>query len=247
MRLTAPASLLAALALGGAVLAGCGGSDDQATPTTPTPPAAEALKVGLIVDHGQLDDNGFNELAFKGLKRAEEDLGVEGRVVESASRGRLHPEHELARARRLRPDHRGRLRAGRRDRQGREALSEDEVRDHRRLPGRRARQAEERPGPALPRGGGRLPRRLPRRAAGEGTRRARTRSRRSAGSRSRRSTASSPATGPAPRRRRRGSRFAGTTRRTGTTRPSARSWRSTRSQPARVSSSRSPAAAGSAR
>ena len=46
---------------------------------------AEALKVGLIVDRGQLDDNGFNELAFKGLKRAEQDLGVEGRVVESAS------------------------------------------------------------------------------------------------------------------------------------------------------------------
>jgi basic membrane protein A len=85
MRLTAPASLLAALALGGAVLAGCGGSDDQATPTTPAAPAAEALKVGLIVDRGQLDDNGFNELAFKGLTRAEDDLRVEGRVVESAS------------------------------------------------------------------------------------------------------------------------------------------------------------------
>nr|MBA2331364.1 BMP family ABC transporter substrate-binding protein [Actinomycetota bacterium] len=34
---------------------------------------------------GQLDDNGFNELAFKGLERAQAELSVEGRVIESAS------------------------------------------------------------------------------------------------------------------------------------------------------------------
>ena len=79
LRLTPLALLLAALAL-----AGCGGSDDEtATPTTQ--PAEDAIRVGLIVDQGQLDDNGFNELAFRGLQRAEEELGIEGRVVESAS------------------------------------------------------------------------------------------------------------------------------------------------------------------
>lgn len=79
LRLTPLALLLAALAL-----AGCGGSDDEtATPTTQ--PAEDAIRVGLIVDQGQLDDNGFNELAFRGLQRAEEELGVKGRVVESAS------------------------------------------------------------------------------------------------------------------------------------------------------------------
>jgi basic membrane protein A and related proteins len=67
-------------------LAGCGGSDDdEATPPATTTTAAEQLRVGLITDLGQLDDNGFNELAFKGLKRAEQELGIKGRVVESAS------------------------------------------------------------------------------------------------------------------------------------------------------------------
>ena len=37
--------------------------------------------MGLITDLGQLDDNGFNELAFKGLKRAESELGIKGRVI----------------------------------------------------------------------------------------------------------------------------------------------------------------------
>ena len=78
-------ALLAALVL---ALAGCGSDDDEAAaPTTAgdTDSAAEPLKVGLIVDQGQLDDNGFNELAFRGLTRAEDELGIQGRVVESAS------------------------------------------------------------------------------------------------------------------------------------------------------------------
>ena len=80
LRLTPFALLLSVL-----VLAGCGGSDgDDAASTTETE-AAEPIKVGLIVDRGQLDDNGFNELAFRGLTRAEEELGIEGRVIESAS------------------------------------------------------------------------------------------------------------------------------------------------------------------
>jgi basic membrane protein A and related proteins len=78
-------ALLAAL-----LVAGCGGSDDEtAAPatgaTTGSGAAADALRVGLITDLGQLDDDGFNELAFRGLTRAEEELGIEGRVVESAS------------------------------------------------------------------------------------------------------------------------------------------------------------------
>jgi basic membrane protein A and related proteins len=75
-----------ALVLSILLLAGCGGSDDdEGTLTSTTMPAAEQLRVGLITDLGQLDDNGFNELAFKGLKRAERELGIKGRVVESAS------------------------------------------------------------------------------------------------------------------------------------------------------------------
>jgi basic membrane protein A len=70
-------------------LAGCGGSDETSggttdTGTTTTTPAS-SLKVALVADAGQLNDNGFNELAYKGLKRAERELGVQGRVVEARS------------------------------------------------------------------------------------------------------------------------------------------------------------------
>jgi len=83
LRLTSQAFLLAAVGL---AIAGCGGGggdngDGDAAPVEPPP----ALKVGLIVDKGQLDDNGFNELAFKGLERAQAELAVQGRVIESAS------------------------------------------------------------------------------------------------------------------------------------------------------------------
>ena len=70
-----------------ALVAGCGSDDEDAASTTaPTETqAAEPVRVGLVVDRGQLDDNGFNELAFRGVTRAEEELGAEGRVVESAT------------------------------------------------------------------------------------------------------------------------------------------------------------------
>jgi basic membrane protein A len=82
LRLTPLALLLSVLAL-----AACGGSDEDANPATTTASAepSEQLRVGLIVDKGQLDDNGFNELAFRGVQRAEEELDVKGRVIESAS------------------------------------------------------------------------------------------------------------------------------------------------------------------
>src|SRR5688500_16140376 len=80
-RLQSLALLLTVLAL-----AACGGTDDDAASTTATTePAEPALRVGLITDLGQLDDDGFNELAFKGVKRAEQELGIEARVIESAS------------------------------------------------------------------------------------------------------------------------------------------------------------------
>jgi basic membrane protein A len=79
VRLFPLAILLSVLAL-----AGCGGGDDDVASTT-TAATEDTVKVGLITDLGQLDDNGFNELAFRGLTRAEEELGIKGRVVESAS------------------------------------------------------------------------------------------------------------------------------------------------------------------
>ena len=72
--------VVAAVAL---LVAGCGSSDDGASGTTESTPTG--IKVGLITDLGQLNDHGFNQLAYGGLKRAERELGVQGRVVESAS------------------------------------------------------------------------------------------------------------------------------------------------------------------
>ena len=83
---------LVGAALLGTVLvlaAGCGGSAKQsAGDTTPK----HTFKVGLVTDVGQLNDRGFNHLAFVGLKRAERQLGIHGRVSESRTSARLRPE-----------------------------------------------------------------------------------------------------------------------------------------------------------
>jgi basic membrane protein A len=63
--------------------AGCGGDGDGSGDGGEG--SSDALKVGLITDAGQLNDNGFNELAYKGLQRAQDELGIDGRVVESKS------------------------------------------------------------------------------------------------------------------------------------------------------------------
>jgi basic membrane protein A len=73
-------ALVASLVLS---LAACGGDDNESAGTTTS--AESALKVGLITDLGQLNDRGFNQLAYEGLKRAEKDLGIKGRVLESKS------------------------------------------------------------------------------------------------------------------------------------------------------------------
>jgi basic membrane protein A and related proteins len=75
---------ITALAVGALLVAACGGDDESAGETTTTTPASD-LKVALVADAGQLNDNGFNELAFNGLKRAERELGITGRVVETKS------------------------------------------------------------------------------------------------------------------------------------------------------------------
>ena len=166
------AGLVAAVAL---LAAGCGSSSDAArhdesTPVTDTT-AATAIKVGLITDLGQLNDNGFNEGAYNGLKRAERVLGVKGRVVESASAADYIPNMStLARQ--------GyNLIIGVGFAQG-DAIATVAKKypntkfaivdvDQATLKGKPANVV----GSAVPRGAGRLPRRVPRRARGEARRR----------------------------------------------------------------------------
>jgi basic membrane protein A and related proteins len=55
-----------------------------AAASAPAQPAS-TIKVGLVTDIGQLNDRGFNHLAYVGLQRAEQQLGIQGRVLESPS------------------------------------------------------------------------------------------------------------------------------------------------------------------
>src|SRR5213082_512187 len=76
---------LAAIALV-ALLAGCGGGSKKAQSTsTGAGAGGKQLKVGLVTDINQLNDRGFNHLAYMGLLRAERKLGIHGRVYQSNS------------------------------------------------------------------------------------------------------------------------------------------------------------------
>jgi basic membrane protein A len=87
--------LLVALVLA-VVAAGCGGDDDDDDAAADGDTAAtdtgggdgatgEGIRVGLVTDIGGLNDRGFNALANQGLEQAQDELGVEGRVLESKS------------------------------------------------------------------------------------------------------------------------------------------------------------------
>jgi basic membrane protein A and related proteins len=69
----------------GLLLAGCGGDDGNKAAQTTTGTSGSDVRVALNTDVGQLNDHGFNQLAYQGLKRAGKELGIQTRVVESKS------------------------------------------------------------------------------------------------------------------------------------------------------------------
>lgn len=71
-----------ALAVGGA---GCGGGEEEEQPAQQAEKKKEQISVGLVTDIGGLNDRGFNSLAADGIKRAEQELGVKARILESKS------------------------------------------------------------------------------------------------------------------------------------------------------------------
>jgi basic membrane protein A and related proteins len=78
------------LAIGSFAVAACGSDDDEgggggSTSTQAAAPAKKKIKVGLVTDIGGLNDRSFNALANKGLKDAQAQLGVDGRVLISKS------------------------------------------------------------------------------------------------------------------------------------------------------------------
>jgi basic membrane protein A and related proteins len=81
--------VLATLAL---ITVGCTGSDNSASndPSTKMVGAkpnagGKTLKIGMVFDSGGKGDKSFNDSAFAGLSKAEKDLGVEIRTVDSKS------------------------------------------------------------------------------------------------------------------------------------------------------------------
>jgi basic membrane protein A and related proteins len=87
------------LAIGSFAVAACGSDDDSggtttggaAAGTTSTAAPAKKIKVGLVTDIGGLNDRSFNALANKGLKDAQAQLGIEGRVLISKSNADYTP------------------------------------------------------------------------------------------------------------------------------------------------------------
>ena len=70
-------------------LAGCGGGSSKSESAKSS--GAKVVKVGLVTDSNQLNDHGFNQLAYQGMLRAERVLGVKGVVYESRSRSEYIP------------------------------------------------------------------------------------------------------------------------------------------------------------
>jgi basic membrane protein A and related proteins len=80
--------LIAVLALCmGTVVAACGDDEESSSSNEPaaTSEPEKKLKVGMVTDIGGLNDRSFNESAYKGLKQAESELGVEIRAITSKS------------------------------------------------------------------------------------------------------------------------------------------------------------------
>jgi basic membrane protein A len=88
---------LVALVLG--LAAGCGGDDDDddgaagttAAATTTGGGEAADTSAGLVSDVGRFNDRSFNQSALEGLMRAESELGVETRAIESRAAGDYVP------------------------------------------------------------------------------------------------------------------------------------------------------------
>ena len=68
-----------------ALAAGCGGSSSSSGGATTATTAAKKAFVVLVTDINQLNDHGFNQLAYQGLLRAEKQLGIRGQVYQSPS------------------------------------------------------------------------------------------------------------------------------------------------------------------
>ena len=92
---------------------------------------AAAFKACQVTDTGGVDDKGFNQTAWKGVKDAEEDLGIEGKLLESKAETDYEPNINSFLAEKLRPDHHRRLPARRRHQGGGRSQPRRQIHDRR--------------------------------------------------------------------------------------------------------------------
>jgi len=85
-RITNLARLGSLLTLFLIVLAACGGSSSTGTGSSSSSSSSSTAKtVALVTDIGGLNDQGFNQLSYKGYKQAEAQYGFKERVIQTQS------------------------------------------------------------------------------------------------------------------------------------------------------------------
>lgn len=82
-------SVLVVLMLIAGLFAGCAPAAEEPAPPEEEPPAEEPaepepepLKVGLVLS-GPINDGGWNSVAYEGLMKAQDELGIEGNYIEN--------------------------------------------------------------------------------------------------------------------------------------------------------------------
>jgi basic membrane protein A len=76
-------ALVIVIAMVAMVLAGCSSGTSTGGTTTTSTPVASKFKAAMVTDVGGLGDKSFNDLSWAGLQKAQTDLGVEVKVLES--------------------------------------------------------------------------------------------------------------------------------------------------------------------
>ena len=76
-------NIILLLLLAGLILTACGGETAQTTPVDSQGPAEAKIKVCQVTDAGGIDDKSFNATSWKGVLAAVDQLGVEGKYLES--------------------------------------------------------------------------------------------------------------------------------------------------------------------
>jgi len=91
-------SLLAILVVASMILAACAPAATQATPehlplvtAPPVETAAPAFRVGFVTDTGGIDDQSFNTTQWKGVQRAQTELGVAAQFIQSDEATQYEP------------------------------------------------------------------------------------------------------------------------------------------------------------